>query len=166
MSADLAFRGATWVRRGATRAILVGFGCSAVAVAVTASLSSVFEVVILRSPCAMITAITIWITLVRQESKRTLYDFGATSTRSLNQQLAGPRLKFRVVKLKRECSVAILPIPTRLNFQMALIPGISSQRLQVHIWIGSLLWRYLRPGPDKLSPDQVVPGTIDGIDGG
>jgi hypothetical protein len=80
--------------------------------------------------------------------------------------LRATRLKFRAVKFERECSVAILPIPTRLNFQMALIPGISSQGLQVHTWIGSLLWRYLRPGPDKLSPGQVVPGTIDGIDRG
>src|SRR5712691_9690119 len=54
--ADLAFAGATWARRGATRAFLEGFGCSPVAaVAWAVPFSSVIDVFILHSPSAVIT---------------------------------------------------------------------------------------------------------------
>jgi hypothetical protein len=55
--ADLLFAGATWARRGAIRAFLVGFGCSLVGAAGAAPVSSVVDVFI-YSPLAVITAVT------------------------------------------------------------------------------------------------------------
>jgi hypothetical protein len=67
--ADLAFFGGTWARCRATRAFLLGFGWSPVAVAWAVPVSSAIDVFISFSPCAVITAVTTWITPVRWKSK-------------------------------------------------------------------------------------------------
>ena len=67
---DLALPGATQGFRGAVLGVLVasGFG----AAAAWRACSSVFGVVIVYSPCAVITAVRIWITLFAHGSKRIL----------------------------------------------------------------------------------------------
>ena len=55
-------------------AFVVAFGSWVVPVAAWAVCSSVVSVVIVNSPCAVITAVVTWIALVRRRSKRILLD--------------------------------------------------------------------------------------------